>query len=153
MSLKKIFASSYDRLLIRSSHGHTWSKLWIYWFLVSLLLSRVTLLFLLLSMGSSTITTNIRMRFVYAISFAKHANLFPPPAKEDFDVVWALQSENNIAFQIGFCLKMAIATFFFRSIMIPTMVFVFMRITIYLYHIWECLIPTRCFKSATLRYN
>ena len=45
------------------------------------------------------------MRFVYAISFAKHANLFPPPAKEDFDVVWALQSENNIAFQIRFFFK------------------------------------------------
>ena len=57
MSLKKIFVSYPDRLLIRTNHGHTWSKLWIYWFLVSLLLSRVTLLFSLHSMGSSTITT------------------------------------------------------------------------------------------------
>ena len=91
--------------MIRINYGHTWCLEWIYWFLVSLLLSRVTLLFSLLSMGSSTITTNIRMRIIYAISFAKHANPFPPPAKEDFDVVWALQSENFIAFQIRFCFE------------------------------------------------
>ena len=83
------------------NHGHTWCRRYLmYWFLLSLLLSRVTLLFSLHSMGSSTITKWIR--FIYAISFAKHANPFP---LLQMMLVGPSRSEHYIAFQIRFCWK------------------------------------------------
>ena len=104
------------------NHGHTWCRRYLmYWFLLSLLLSRVTLLFSLHSMGSSTITKWIR--FIYAISFAKHANPFP---LLQMMLVGPSRSEHYIAFQIRFCWKIQLPF----SWSIPTNTFV--QITIYL---------------------